>query len=367
VCSIDPFCCDVSWDGICASEAQKLCGNAACPGEGNCFEAHDGVGCSDAVCCKKICLQDPFCCETQWDGLCAAAAQEKCGNPVCGVTPNSCAEPHGLPGCNDPVCCKKVCLMDPFCCEVAWDAICVQEAIDKGCAEFPPCKADIDPPGGNGVINVGDLVTLILNWGCLTPPANKCPGDVDNDGDVDVGDLVDLILAWGPCGGPPPPACTACGLGADNIEGEACQDNSFGTNGGCNATPPSFQDTACGETWCGLAWAHDDLIPGTPSRDTDWYRVNVAAGVTLSSNLVSEFQGVNFILTGIDTCTVAVVGLIGCANDCANIQQASFVTTAAGNHGVFVATGNCNGSAIFTGIQCAGGDNDYHLTINTCP
>jgi hypothetical protein len=152
-----------------------------------------------------VCGIDPFCCDVAWDSICAGEAQQLCGSPVCGVTPNSCAEPHGQPGCNDAICCKKVCLIDPFCCEVAWDAICVQEALDKGCAEPTSCKEDLDddalglPYNPDGDVDVTDLVTLILNWGCQTPPADKCVGDVNNDGDVDVLDLVELILAWGPC------------------------------------------------------------------------------------------------------------------------------------------------------------------------
>jgi subtilisin-like proprotein convertase family protein len=168
------------------------------PNDNNCFQASaDGsAGCNDPVCCLAVCEQDPFCCNTTWDGICANEAQAKCGFAVCGVTPNSCAEPHGQPGCSDPLCCKKVCIVDPFCCDVAWDALCVDQAVAKGCAEKGPCPEDID---GNGIVNVVDLVTLVLDWNCVTPPANKCLGDVNNDGVTDVQDLVQLILAWGPC------------------------------------------------------------------------------------------------------------------------------------------------------------------------
>ncbi len=31
VCAGDPFCCDVSWDSICAGEAQQLCGDLCMP------------------------------------------------------------------------------------------------------------------------------------------------------------------------------------------------------------------------------------------------------------------------------------------------------------------------------------------------
>ncbi len=55
-----------------------------------------------------------------------------------------CNEAHGTPGCEDPNCCKIVCDLDSFCCEVEWDPGCVDLAIGAGCAAAPPdC-----PPGG---------------------------------------------------------------------------------------------------------------------------------------------------------------------------------------------------------------------------
>jgi hypothetical protein len=39
VCSLDPFCCDVAWDGFCAAEAVELCSPDIClallPGAGD--------------------------------------------------------------------------------------------------------------------------------------------------------------------------------------------------------------------------------------------------------------------------------------------------------------------------------------------
>ncbi|HMN97158.1 MAG TPA: hypothetical protein PKC43_11770 [Phycisphaerales bacterium] len=43
----------------------------------------------------------------------------------------------GGPGCTDEECCLIVCELDPFCCQVAWDGICVGEAFDFCGA--PPC------------------------------------------------------------------------------------------------------------------------------------------------------------------------------------------------------------------------------------
>ncbi|MCH8965917.1 MAG: hypothetical protein IIB58_13210, partial [Planctomycetes bacterium] len=35
-----------------------------------------------------------------------------------------CNQANGTPGCDDSACCHSVCDLDPYCCEVAWDALC---------------------------------------------------------------------------------------------------------------------------------------------------------------------------------------------------------------------------------------------------
>ena len=44
-------------------------------------------------------------------------------NPNCGGVDDCCSEATG-PGCGNVGCCNEVCLRDPFCCEVTWDANC---------------------------------------------------------------------------------------------------------------------------------------------------------------------------------------------------------------------------------------------------
>ncbi len=49
---------------------------------------------------------------------------------------------------------------------------------------------------GDGVVDVADLLSIILDWGpCPVPPAS-CPADLDGSGSVDVGDLVTVIVNW---------------------------------------------------------------------------------------------------------------------------------------------------------------------------
>ena len=41
-----------------------------------------------------------------------------------------CLVSHGTPGCQNSECEAAVCAIDPFCCNVVWDFICANEAID---------------------------------------------------------------------------------------------------------------------------------------------------------------------------------------------------------------------------------------------
>ena len=50
----------------------------AAPADSDCFEAHDGVGCDDAVCEAIVAAIDPFCVDVAWDGICADEAADLC-------------------------------------------------------------------------------------------------------------------------------------------------------------------------------------------------------------------------------------------------------------------------------------------------
>lgn len=59
-----------------------------------------------------------------------------------------------------------------------------------------PCPGDVAPAGGDGVVNVDDLLVVIGNWGCN---GTSCAGDTNGDNTVNVDDLLGVISAWGPC------------------------------------------------------------------------------------------------------------------------------------------------------------------------
>jgi hypothetical protein len=101
-----------------------------------------GLGCNDRTCEALVCGIDPFCCNVAWDSICAgeAATFPECvagctggdGGGDGGGAASNCCVPNGGLGCSDPDCQAAVCGIDPFCCNVAWDSICAGEA-----ATFP--------------------------------------------------------------------------------------------------------------------------------------------------------------------------------------------------------------------------------------
>jgi len=88
ICASDPFCCSSSnsWDPICVSEVTSLCGlsctNCGSPGgQANICTTHTtpiGTGCN-SFCAQQICGVDPYCCNTAWDSICVGEVASVCG------------------------------------------------------------------------------------------------------------------------------------------------------------------------------------------------------------------------------------------------------------------------------------------------
>jgi len=179
--------------GTCGGGGGGSCG---APNGNDCCAANTTPGCSDATCCEAICAADPFCCNNSWDQICADAAIAGCDPSACGGGGGggSCGEPNGndccaantTPGCSDAECCNQICAVDPFCCESAWDQICA-DAAAKGCASCAGVPGDLD---GNGTVDSADLSILLNGWG--TPK-----GDLNGDGTTDSADLSILLNNWG--------------------------------------------------------------------------------------------------------------------------------------------------------------------------
>jgi len=103
---------------------------------GDCYAANGSPGCDDEICCYMVCLFAPDCCLTEWDAQCAEMADGVCyggagGFESCGLQESGdCFVSNGNPGCDDETCCVEVCTLDSFCCNFEWDEICAEEAAE---------------------------------------------------------------------------------------------------------------------------------------------------------------------------------------------------------------------------------------------
>ncbi|MSP91924.1 MAG: hypothetical protein EXR79_09030 [Myxococcales bacterium] len=114
-CMKDCGACSVCGDGKCdlasgenCTDCDKDCG--ACPTE--CKQKKpadpDAKGCTGCACEKCVCAQDGYCCNTAWDSLCVGACETKCGGPKCGAG-GFCGDDDCEPGVEDATTCPNDC------------------------------------------------------------------------------------------------------------------------------------------------------------------------------------------------------------------------------------------------------------------
>lgn len=139
VCDVDAFCCERQWDAMCASVAQSACG--ACGGgpDQDCCTAQDTPGCTDSAIEACVCAQDAWCCSNKWDSVCVGKVGSTLCAPACnpGNTKGPCCEDNGTPGCEISGVETCVCNEDPFCCSDEWDDVCVGLIATHGCGTCP--------------------------------------------------------------------------------------------------------------------------------------------------------------------------------------------------------------------------------------
>ena len=134
----DPCTIDTCVDGECFHEKIPGCGQGPCgdPSAGSCFANNGTPGCDDQLCCELVCAADSYCCDTAWDTICASAANVDCDGGGGGGAGDCCVD-NGSPGCDDSACQTSVCNVDPYCCSTDWDGICADEAAQY-CPELCP-------------------------------------------------------------------------------------------------------------------------------------------------------------------------------------------------------------------------------------
>lgn len=106
---------------------------------------------SNPGCESAICGADPFCCNNQWDGICGTAAITTPACLLCLSPANAvyCDEAQGNAGFPmHPACQTAICGADAFCCNNQWDGICANAAATHpACVE---CSSNYDPGFGGG-------------------------------------------------------------------------------------------------------------------------------------------------------------------------------------------------------------------------
>jgi hypothetical protein len=140
ICAADPYCCDVQWDSICVDAVDSECGRS-CEDAPSCGHSVCTSGAAlDAECgfCEAtICDADPYCCDVQWDDACVDAVATQCGLG-CGCGHDVCDTGGALDSACS-TCASAVCAVDPYCCAVEWDDICVDAvagACDRDCEDI---------------------------------------------------------------------------------------------------------------------------------------------------------------------------------------------------------------------------------------
>ncbi|MCH8824601.1 MAG: hypothetical protein IH984_13955 [Planctomycetes bacterium] len=140
---------------VCSAGYGQPFENCPNPAGGNCIEATLGTpGCRFQSCCEFICVSDPMCCEIEWDALCAELGEIQC--EFCGPGFGDCLAPNDTPGCEDAACCGIVCDIDPECCVNEWDATCAAQAQNM-CICAPGDEPANDDCADAIVIFEGDL------------------------------------------------------------------------------------------------------------------------------------------------------------------------------------------------------------------
>ena len=255
VCEDDPFCCAIAWDGACVEAASWLCaapcapscGDGACTDGESCAECPSDCGpcatCGDGACDEgegcDSCRLDCGPCSDCGDGACDPGETCDACPEDCGACTGDCCEIGATPGCDGALLAGCVCFLDPFCCESAWDDLCVAEAVVDCGAECPDVCGDTDCGPGES---------------CATCPSDcgGCPSDC-GDGVCGTGETCGSCPA--DCG-----ACAGCGdgtCGGSETCG-TCPSDCGACAGSCCAasaepgcSDPAVQGCVCDlDDWC---------------------------------------------------------------------------------------------------------------------
>lgn len=97
------------------------------PAQNPCGAAAATPGCSDPGIEATVCASDAYCCNVRWDATCVNEVT------TLGATGDACCADNGGPGCGDVGVEACVATFDPYCATGRWDSHCATEVEHLGC------------------------------------------------------------------------------------------------------------------------------------------------------------------------------------------------------------------------------------------
>lgn len=372
VCDLDDYCCKETWDDSCVSYANELCGGGGgCgnPGAGDCYENNGTPFCNDLECCTNVCAADPYCCETSWDQICADSAGFICYD---GPAPENdeCATAIDL-GTGDSVTAFTNLGANssgpdlPTVCE-SFGSVVIYYDI------WYTWTASTDDIAVISTCNDAEFDTRLAAWTgtCKDLQLHACNDDglgcagYTSSMVMEVTAGTTYIIQVG--------SWSATGVGSGNLticEGEAClatciancektdvpEDEACGEdlNGGCNdpSGNESVQLIEIGDTICGSIWASGG------ARDTDWFQFTTDERLRLKWEVDANIGLTLFFLS--NDCPTPTVQIGANYAGCQSIHEACLD---AGTWRAFVAPSG------FDGAPCGSGPlNIYQATLTATP
>ena len=184
--------------------AKDVAGNATVDDNDGAFFQFSTLSCVPS-CGDKSCGSDGC------GGTCGQCCESQvCENGVCFGGPG--CESSESPGCAGCACEECTCDLDPYCCQVQWDDLCVEECVDQcgGCVAQPDCEGKECGPDGCGGL-CGECPgswTCTDEYLCVENCLEQCDGkECGSDGcggqcgDCEEGETCESGACLEPCSG----------------------------------------------------------------------------------------------------------------------------------------------------------------------
>jgi hypothetical protein len=216
VCAVDPFCCDIAWDGICAGEAATMCGVTA-PENDDCadrIDISDGVTAFTTVGATTDGVGDP---------LCLSFSSDQIFNDIWYNYEATCDGTLTIHTCGASYD-SRIAVYEGTTCPTGSAIACNDDAAAGPCSGTLQSYLEVAVECGQVYkIRVGAFSTTGFGSGNITIscagtpcPTEPCPDCVTSatfapppDGNVDAADLAFLLGAWGACPGCCPDTVTS--------------------------------------------------------------------------------------------------------------------------------------------------------------